>query len=204
MNTTDRNTQDFLIANNFLDDILPYLSKDVQKLNQDQNLTLKPFTFYIRKNITGAAGTYKLIEDASDYKEGVINLNNRKFDAGNAMLFHKMAIRYGNGATGDSPASLKYDKAFPGVLRNSDIIADQNGREVLRKPLADFIVEGTPTSPNEVVVDLGAFRYLKDNLNFRYSLEVPSGLMLEEGATAATSNHFIEILSIGHQTDSKS
>ncbi|MEP0266577.1 hypothetical protein [Dokdonia sp.] len=176
-------------------------------LNQDiigDRVRLVPHTLHIRQNITGASSTYPLLESKTDFVKGVVNIQNRKFDTDEVFVANGIRVGYSAAAVDANPGSLNYSTALPGTLRNGTLIIRQSNREILRLPIADLTARGIKQSPEEYYKPLPGFIYFVNGQRFEIEIEFPEDLVLAEGAVAASSNHFFEIMIGGQITRLKS
>lgn len=166
-----------------------------------ERVNLEPFTFILRQNVSGAAGTWPLLEPSSDYVKGVLNIQNQAFAPNEGFLSHGIAVGYTVADISSNKGELAYDTKLAAKLRNATLIVKQDKHTVLSLPFANFVASGTATSGEELYYNFPSIRTFADIEKIDIQIEMPQGVVLTAASDA--TNHFLEIRMDGQQTRPK-
>lgn len=171
------------------------------QLNGDLNsgkTSLDPQVLEIKKQISGG-GTIDLIDATTQRIDGICSFDKNILQTGRAFVFDQIAIGYKSDAATGKEGALSYNAVAPAPLQNALLIINQNGREVLRMPVADLhsLVAGQNT--NDLYTQLKAFRYLADDKTITIQLKFAPGVVLDD----TTVKHYIYVRLSGLQTTVK-
>lgn len=168
----------------------------------EQKVRLEPHELIIRKDITGAASDYPLLERSTDYVKGVITLQNQSFPSNEAFIAERARIGYTNAAADANPGSLSYDGTIPAALRNATLIGMQDGREVLNIAVSTLVAKGTATGPTEYWAEFSSPRVFVDQKKIELKLQMPQDVALS-AKTSGDPNHYFEFIAQGVITRNK-
>lgn len=166
----------------------------------DIKVRLTRHTVFVRKDVTGAAGTYDIIDENTKKVNGVSSISETKLPKNQAVVFDKIAIGFAEGsADGGQEGALDYGKdKSPAALRNANLVIIQNGREVLDLPVADMVKGDSSNNPGDLYHDLEGFNYLVDDQPMTWQLKFPDGTSIAAGATG--EKKYLEVRIQGFKT----
>lgn len=112
----------------------------------------------------------------------------------NQVITH-IRVAYANDAASGKETSLKYvndDAVVPAGLKNAQLIIRQGGKDIINKPISDFIAPAKDGS--SAYVELGGFALLKEEVPFDVIIDYPIGTAL------GADKHYVEVAMRGMGT----
>ncbi len=156
---------------------------------------------YLRHNITGAAGTFDLLDENTTKTIGLTNWDGNKLAKTINMALERVRLGYATTATGGitKPEALKYSNKLsdaPAALLNAELVIVQNDKPIVEIPVQRFFGESVNNRPvgAEDSVVLDSLRLIKENVPVGIQIKFPKGVALPD------ANHFVEVHLIGTQT----
>lgn len=158
------------------------LSNELSQLVNRKDARLTRHTVFVRKEVTNAGGTHKIIDENTKKVDGISSISETKLPKNQAVIFDKIAIGFAEDAAQGKEGALDYTSSkAPAVARNAQLVITQNGREVVNLPLADLVKTISPGSPADYYHDLEGFNYLVDDQPMEWNLVLPNGQVLAPG-----------------------
>lgn len=196
----DQEAQDFLLQ----DHILALLDADTKERLRNGKIKLEDASEYIRRQITGQAGTNQLITNTSVEKVGVISFDKARLNDGEHLIVKSIRLSFASVAPGgtDDAAQVVYDPKLrddlPPAIYGANLNITQDNKIVFTHPVADLLLDGvqqgTPKS-NAYILDnwklIAAGRPFGMELQYAEDLAVPA---------AAVAKWFAEIRLYGSRT----
>lgn len=161
--------------------------------------SLDPQVLDIKKQITGG-GTIDLIDATTQRIDGICSFDKNILQTGRAFVFDQVSIGYKTATTTGKEGALSYNTAAPAELQNALFIITQNGREVLRMPVADLHNLAAGQNVADQYTTLKSLRYLADDKTITMQLKFPPGVALPDDTT---NKHYIYVRLNGLQTTIK-
>lgn len=162
--------------------------------------TLNSQVLDIKKQITGG-GTIDLLDATTQRIDGICSFDKNTLQTGRAFVFDEISIGYRSAADAGKEGELIYDTKCPAPLLNALFIINQNGREVLRMPLADLHNLSAGQNVNDQYTKLKSLCYLVDgDKSITMQIKFPTGVALDDSAV----KHYVYIRLNGLQTSIKS
>ncbi|MBW1296432.1 hypothetical protein [Aquimarina litoralis] len=153
---------------------------------------------YIRKEITGGAGTIQLITAKTDKVDGISTFNGKKLDSGEAVVFNAIAVGFKHSANQVSPAALSYGSTEEPAIRNAKLIVSQGPRKIVELPLLDLIrADRDMVKPEDRYYNLGDWYVLADEQAIDIDIKFPEDVSVP---VTANEHDYIEVLFKGYQT----
>lgn len=169
---------------------------------REPQVRLTRHTVFVRKNVTGSAGGYQIIDENTKKIDGVSSLADTKLPKNQAVLFDKIAVGFAEGDAAGKEGALDYGATVvPAVLRNAQLVITQNGREVLDIPVADIVKGEQSANSEDYYHDLEGYNYLVDDQPMSWMLKFPNGETF--AASAAGKHNYLEIRLQGFKTSRK-
>lgn len=188
-----------------------FLAKQIDKLDpetksafENKQLRFTDGDKYIRRNITGSSNIENLLETTDEKRVGRSNIDKNMLESKEHLAVQFVGLRHAKHATEANPSAISTYTAVgndvPAALKNAEILIGQEGKNLLRLPVARFFSEEKSTRLNGVedVVELNAIQVLKARLPINIQIEYADGQ-----AVPTTEQHFIEVRLIGAQTIAK-
>ena len=160
--------------------------------------TLDPQILDIKKQISGG-GTIDLIDATTQRIDGICSFDKNILQTGRAFVFDQVSIGYKSDANVGKEGSLSYDSKAPAALLNALFIVNQNGREVLRMPVADLHNLAAGQNVNDNYTQLKSFRFLADDKTITMQLKFPPAVALDDSSV----KHYVYVRFNGLQTTIK-
>lgn len=167
----------------------------------------RDYTLYVRRQITGRDGVYRLIEANNSKELGITNIDKDRLPEGEDIGIEAIAIRQGSHATETDPKAIANYTAvmssFECELRNAEIVIMQDTKEILRLPVSSILSGATNTigSNKDTAYRLGDNAFvLFANKAFQINLEFPEAVAT---TSASASKFHVEIELYGKQLSSK-
>lgn len=165
-------------AINFLLLVTALLSSSLQSAIAANAFALDPTELYVKKQVNGASGIYKLLDSNSKQLDGVCSFNSDgRLDSNRAAIWNRITLYYGVGNVG-IPGAVDYSTALPVSLQNADIVISQDGVQIYRASVRSIISKGAETKTGDNYKELDSLRLFRDDR------EVQINLHFAEGATA--------------------
>lgn len=202
------NVAGFLVAFSFfmglveagaLSSSLSQLANETKGRDSDiSSITLKSATLFARKDVGGAASTYTFLDNTTEKKYGVCNIDKGRLPLNEAFVFNEISVGFKLGAN-DIPGGVAYDAALPVGLRNGEIQIVQGGRIVYEGTMAELNNPYTGVREEDQWTKLNSLCYIADNEDFRILIHLPAGQTVTAGSGGA--NHpYLEVRLRGHKT----
>jgi len=202
MESPMNNRTKILAALEFLILIAVALSSELKALISGNEIRLSRHTSFVRKDATGAASTWNLIDENTKSIAGVSSVSERRFPKNQALIFDKVAVGFAEGDADGKEGALDYTSAkAPAILRNASLVLTQNGREVLDIPIADLTKTISPGSPEDYYHDLESFSYFADDQAMEWQIKFPNGESF--APSAAGKFNYVEVRLQGYKTSRK-
>lgn len=183
-----------LTATKFLLSVAVLLSASLQDAITHGDFTLDPTGLYIKKNVAGASGIYKLLDSNTKQLDGICSFDSDgKMDQNRAAVWNRLRIGYGVGAAAGDEGKIDYNTAIPKELLNADLVISQEGKQVLRDNVFNLIAKGTATKAGDDSIELPSLRLLRDDKNVEINLHFPSGVSLAAAGAGTTPYIFVSI-----------
>ncbi|SDZ91046.1 hypothetical protein SAMN05443667_101256 [Flavobacterium gillisiae] len=182
----------------FLGAISGQLSTQLQSDIATAKTTLNPQVLEIKKQITGG-GTIDLIDATTNRIDGICSFDKNILQTGRAFVLDQISIGYAKDAATGKEGSLKYNIAAPAPLLNALFIINQNGREVLRMPVADLHNIAAGQNVNDQYTQLKSLCYLVDDKSITLQLKFAPGVVMDD----TTDKHYVYLRLNGLQTSIK-
>jgi hypothetical protein len=182
----------------FLGAIVGQLSTNLRDDINSGRTTLDPQVLEIKKQITGG-GTIDLIDATTNRVDGICSFDKNILQTGRAFVFDQVSIAYAKDAATGKEGSLKYSIAAPAPLLNALFIVNQNGREVLRMPVADLHNLAAGNNVEDQYTKLQSLRYLVDDKTITLQLKFPPGVVMDD----SSDKHYVYLRLNGLQTTIK-
>lgn len=158
----------------------------------------------VRSSILNHAGIKRYLDETTEKKTGITNMNGNKLPKGFNLAVEKIRLGYAFAAAAsglDNPAKVtEYknlsDANIPAALRNADLVIIQDGKDVLRVPVAAMLKSAASDKTGK------EDSYEVDNPPILYENK-PIGIEIEYPDGEAVPNadfHYIEILLLGART----
>ncbi len=152
------------------------------KLSEDK-YKLADHTLYVKANVKGASGDFRILDGNSDYKEGTISVDKGRLPAGENLFFSKVLIGYGKDAAETDPAKIQYTTVINTAnldlaLRGADLEILQDTRQLVRKPVEEFLSEAAShfvRGSRQVALELDSVQYFVENQQITIRLIFPNG-----------------------------
>lgn len=198
-----RNLSLFLIALSFIQDVSANFSNSMSALIDNGQIKVQPGELVVRRNISGASSTFKLLKASDDKIDGVSDFTGDKLPQNEGFIISKVAvgITVAAASTPGLEATSNYQDAFTGIIRNSTLSIKQKGRRVLILPFAIFdFSKSNATSSKDLYFELGSLAYIVDTTPIDLELIVPQGQSVPATTTATT---YMEVRLNGFNVDRK-
>ncbi len=193
-----RNLEPILTSWNFLNDVSPTLSSELQQLVQNQSVRLIDHTIVVRKNITGASSTFPVINATTKSIEGISTIDGAQLTKNQAVVFDQIALGYGLGDENQEGA-VKYRNTDIAALRNASFVIKQNNREVLNLPVADLLrPTGNGLNASDQYYSLKGYAFLVDDEEMEWDIKFPAGVAMPAPTTGKF--HYLEVFIKGAKT----
>ena len=179
----------------FLSMVTSSLSTQLQSDLKSGNATLEDQTLYLKKQFSGG-GTINLLTATQERIDGICSFDKNILQVGRVFVFNEIAIGYAKDAATGKEGALKYNIAAPAPLLNADFVIIQNGKEVLRKSVADLHNLAAGQNVKDQFTDLKSFKLLLDSKDIKIQLVFPDGVVMDDSA----DKHYIYIRLNGLQT----
>ncbi|WP_157499527.1 hypothetical protein [Flavobacterium commune] len=193
------NTPFFHIVLEFLKQVGNSLSAQLQGDIRSGKATLEDQTLYIKKNFAGG-GIINLITPTTERIDGICSFDKNILQTGRVFVFDEISIGYAKDAALGKEGSLKYNIVAPAPLLNADFVIIQNGKEVLRKSVADLHNLAAGQNVKDQFTTLKGLKFLTDAKEIKMQLVFPDGVVMDD----TTDKHYIYVRLNGLQTAIKS
>ena len=189
------NKEFFHIVLAFLQLVSGSLTEQLQSDLANSRVALDDQTMYIKKQISGG-GTIDLIDATTNRIDGICSFDKNILQTGRAFIFDQVSIGYASDAAIGKEGSLKYNVAVPAPLWNAEFLIIQNGKEILRKPVADLHNLAAGQTVDDQYTLMKSLRLLTDNKTIEIKLKFPTGVVMDD----STVKHYIYVRLNGLQT----
>ncbi len=175
-----KNKEKYATAASFLIEHAPAMSQELSQWIESGGVKLIDHTAYIRKEITGAASIYNLIDDETSKIDGVSTIKGKSFNKNEGFIFDQVSVAYGTDTGQGKEGAVRYFSTNIASLNNANLVITQNGRLVLDLPVSN-IMQPQPEGlkQDEKFTSLTSFAYLIDDQPMEWTLRFPSGVPLE-------------------------
>ena len=198
---TEINRTEVLTAYNFMQVKKDSFSTGLAELIGKDQVRLTPHVAYIRKDASGASSSYDLIDANTTQLSGISTIKGNTLSANQAIIFDRIAIGFAEGDANGKPGEQDYSTGdVPAILRNADLVIEQNNREVINLPVSELIKGEMPATSLDHYYDLKGYAFLADNTEMTWKLKFPSGSTF---TAADTKANFIEVRLQGFKTSRK-
>lgn len=194
MNPTQYNTEFFHTAYNFLNQIKPNLSVQLQNDINAGNVGLVPQVISIKKEIVGG-GTIDLLDGNTQRIDGICDFDKNRLETSRALIFDEIKLGYATDAAADKEGVLAYNTTLPVELKNATLLMKVNGREILRYPVKDLNNAGTATKTADFYAKMKALSAIVDAKEIQLQIKMAPGVSLSGAA-----HHYVDIAFSGVQT----
>lgn len=167
---------------------------------------LRSAELYVRASVDGQGGRFDVVDSTTEKEAGVCNFNAGRLPLNEGFIPNQVSVLFaGDGADATSPGAQNYGETDPpAVLKNSDLVIRQRGREIYRASI------GSITNPHATealsqkdnVSDLLSLFFMADDDPMTWSIECPKGETFTEGSS--NDYPYVEIKFLGHQTEKRS
>ncbi|WP_163398160.1 hypothetical protein [Flavobacterium fluviatile] len=189
------NTAIFHTVLAFLGMVIGSLTEQLQSDLNNSRVALDDQTLYIKKQISGG-GTIDLIDATTNRVDGICSFDKNILQTGRAFIFDQVSIGYASDAAVGKEGVLKYNSAVPAPLYNAEFLIIQNGKEILRKPVADLHNLAAGNSVNDQYTLMKSLRLLVDNKTIEIKLKFPTGVAMDD----TSLKHYVYVRLNGLQT----
>ena len=195
------NRTELLTAFNFMQAKKNSFTAGLKTLIEGNQVRLTPHTAYIRKDASGAASSWDIIDANTTQLDGIATIKGNALSPNQALIFDRISIGYAEGSAPGKEGEQDYSAAtVPAVLRNADLVIEQNNREVLNIPVADLVKGEQSRNSEDHYYDLKALSFLADNTEMTWRLKFPKGSTF---TPAVDKYNYIEIRLKGFKTSRK-
>lgn len=183
-----------LTAVNFLLSVVGLLSSSLRTAIEGNNFFLDPTDLYIKKQISAASGTVKLLDANTKKLDGVCSFDSDgKMDQNRAAIWNRIVVRYGLGNDGASPGGIDYNTTIPKELANADLVITQKGRQVLRKSVRSLYAKANETEAGADHINLSSLRLFVDDEDVEINLAFPAGVSTAAAGAGTTPFIYVSI-----------
>lgn len=189
------NTAFFHTVLAFLQLVAGSLTEQLQSDLGNSRVALDDQTLYIKKQISGG-GTIDLIDATTNRIDGICSFDKNVLQTGRAFVFDQISFGYASDAAIGKEGILKYNVVVPAPLWNAEFLIIQNGKEILRKPVADLHNLAAGQNVNDQYTLMKSLRMLVDNKTIEIKLKFPTGVAMDD----STLKHYVYVRLSGLQT----
>ncbi len=183
MNPNFANRTKVLTVISFLGAVATMLSNELSQLVEGKKVRVTHHTAFVRKEVTNAGGTFKIIDEETKKVDGVSSISETKLPKNHAVVFDRIAIGFAEDAAQGKEGALDYTSSkAPAIARNAQLVITQNGREVVSIPLSEVTKTISPGNPGDYYHDLEGLNLLVDDQPMEWNLVLPSGQVLAPAA----------------------
>lgn len=174
-------------ALNFLLLMASLLSTSLQSAIQATAFEIEPVELFIKKQVAGASGMYKLMDANTRQLDGICSFNSQgRLDQNRAVVFNEIALFYGVG-NADIPGAIAYTTAPPVSLANAELVISQEGKQVFRSSIRTLYSAGTELKNGDNYLQLPSLRLLRDEKDVTVNIHFPADAPALAAAGAGTT-----------------
>lgn len=174
---------------------------------EGQNIAGIDDTLYIRRQITGVGGVYRLIDASNVKTAGITNIDKNRLPEGYNFGIEAIRVGQGSHATITDPKNIinytNVNGSVEAEFRHAEIVITQDTKELLRLPMSSLLApaastKGTlkdaayPLHDNAIV--------LVENVPFEINIEFPA---IMATSSTSTNKFHIEVELYGKKTTRK-
>lgn len=165
----------------------------IKTQSEINNIEAPDYTLYVRRQITGLNGVYRLIEADNIKTKGITNIDKNRLPEGDNIAVEAIWIAEGNHATATDPKNItNYTNVASSVqaeFRHAELVITQDSKEKLRLPISSMLAPAANTNGSKKDVAY----HIKDNplvlienVPFEINIEFPAAM----AAFSTSTNKF--------------
>lgn len=172
------------------------LSPAMQQDFKNGLLNFSDSVYYIRYEITGAAGLWDLLHNDDSVKDGFCSFSKQKIRQGCALMIDRISARAGYVATGgtQTPAQINYLPienigTVDPIIAASELEVDVAQLNIFQAPINSFNQAAVAINGAKDSIILTAPKLITDSQEVQLRMHIPQGLSVD----GTTNRYFIEI-----------